>query len=259
MRLKSVAILSASLLSLAAAPAANAATFFFNLSVNSNVTSGPLGNVRTFSATTGGTTINVQATAWRESSDVVRSAFLGAYGNGLGVTNHREGTGGNNTHTTDNSSGVDFILFQFDKPVEFLSGRFTTYELCDGCAQDSDATIDFGTVATPWTSPLSLDNTNISVVNGLLNGAGYAANGGSASNGVVRDLQPGNPGDKIGNLWMVAAAFTNPDTKKDAFKFDDLSVSYVDPLPEPGSWALMLAGFGMVGFSLRRRKALAAA
>jgi uncharacterized protein YraI len=65
MRLKSLAILSASALALVMAPAANAATFVFELSVNSNVTSGPLGNVRTFNATTGGTTINVQATAWR--------------------------------------------------------------------------------------------------------------------------------------------------------------------------------------------------
>lgn len=256
MRLKSVAILSASLLTLAAAPAANAATFVFDLVGNSS-TSGSFGNARTFSATTGSTTINVQATAWRVSSNVVRNAFLGAYGNGLGVTNRSEGTGGNNTHTVDNSSGVDFILFQFDKPVEFLSGRFTAYKLCDSCTADTDATIDFGTTASAWNSGLGLDNQNISVVNTLLNGAGYEALGGSSSG--IRDLQPGAPGQKVGNIWMVASSFINQDGKKDSFKFDDLAVSYIDPLPEPGSWALMLAGFGMVGFSLRRRKALAAA
>ncbi len=257
MRLKSLAILSASALALVMAPAANAATFVFDLSVNSNVTSGPLGNVRTFNATTGGTTINVQATAWRVSSNVVRSAFLGAYSNGLGVTNHREGTGGNNTHTVDNSSGADFILFQFDKPVEFLSGRFTAYKLCDSCTADTDASIDYGTTATAWNSGLSLDNTNFSVVNGILNGAGYEALGGSTSG--IRDLQPGAAGQKVGNIWMVASSFINQDGKKDSFKFDDLAVSYIDPLPEPGSWALMLGGFGMVGFALRRRRSLAAA
>ena len=58
---------------------------------------------------------------------------------------------------------------------------------------------------------------------------------------------------------MVAASFVNKDKAKDSFKFDDLAVSYIDPLPEPGSWALMLSGFGMVGFALRRRRTLATA
>lgn len=258
MRLKSVAILAATLLTLAAAPAANAASFFFDLSGNSPL-SGTYGNARTFSATTGGTTINVRTTAWSVSSNLVRNAYLGAYGNGLGVTNRSEGSGGNNTHTTDNSSGADFILFQFDKPVELLSARFTTYALCYGCTQDSDATIDYGTVGTPWNSALALDNTNISVVNGLLNGTRYESLGGAASAGAGRILQPGAAGQKIGNLWMVASSFINEDGRKDSFKFDDLTVSYIDPLPEPGSWALMLAGFGMVGFALRRRKAVATA
>lgn len=258
MRLKSVAILSASLLTLATVPAAQAATFFFNLSGNSGL-SGSYGNARTFSATTGSTTINVRATAWSVSSNTVRSAFLGAFGNGLGVTNRSESDGSGNSHTMDNSGQNDFILLQFDKAVEFLSGRFTTYQLSGLSYQDSDATIDYGTTATPWNTSLALDNTNISVVNGLLNGVRYEALGGSAANGVVRDLQPGAPGEKVGNIWMVASSFINQDGKKDSFKFDDLSVSYIDPLPEPGSWALMLAGFGMVGFALRRRSSLSAA
>ncbi len=256
MRLKSVAILSASLLTLAAPQAANAATFFFDLSGNS-ATSGTYGNARIFSATTAGKTINMRATAWSVSSNLVRSAYLGSYANGLGVTNRSEGTGSNNTHTIDNNGGADFILFQFDKPVEFLSGRFNAYSLCSGCTVDTDASIDFGTTATAWNSALALDNRNVSVVNSLLNGAGYEALGGSTSG--IRNLQPGAPGQKVGNIWMVASSFINQDGKKDSFKFDDLSVSYIDPLPEPGSWALMLAGFGMVGFALRRRSSLSAA
>ncbi len=258
MRLKSVAILSASLLALATAPAAHAATFFFNL-VGNSALDGTDGNARLFSATTGSTTVNVRATAWSVSSNIVRNAFLGAYGSGLGVTNRNEGSGANNTHTADNSGGTDFILFQFDKPVEFTSGRFTTYQLSGVSYQDSDATIDYGTTATPWSSGLSLDNTNISVVNGILDGVSFEETGGSAPNGVVRDLQPGAVGQKVGNIWMVASSFVNQDGKKDSFKFDDLTVSYIDPLPEPGSWALMLGGFGMVGFALRRRRTLATA
>ncbi len=249
MRLKSLAILSASALALVMAPSANAATFVFDLVGNSSL-SGTFGNARTFSATTAGKTINVRATAWSAQNNIVRSSYLGAYSNGLGVTNRGEDKGQNNTHTVDNEGRTDFILFQFDKPVEFLSGHFTAYG-------DTDASIDFGTTATAWSSGLSLDNTNISVVNGILNGAGYEALGGSTSG--IRDLQPGAAGQKVGNIWMVASSFINQDGKKDSFKFDDLAVSYIDPLPEPGSWALMLGGFGMVGFALRRRRSLAAA
>ena len=256
MRLKSLAILSTSLLTLAAAPAANAAAFFFNLVGNSNL-SGTYGNARTFSATTGSTTINMRATAWSVSSGVVRNAYLGSYANGLGVTNRGEGSGGNNSHTVDNDGRSDFILFQFDKPVEFLSGRFNAYSLCYNCTADTDASIDYGTTATAWNSTLALDNQNVSTLTSLLNGAGFEALGSSSSG--VRDLQPGAAGQKVGNIWMVASSFINQDGRKDSFKFDDLSVSYIDPLPEPGSWALMLGGFGMVGFALRRRRTVATA
>lgn len=34
---------------------------------------------------------------------------------------------------------------------------------------------------------------------------------------------------------------------------------YIDLLPDPGTWATMIIGFGMVGASMRRRRALAAA
>lgn len=243
----------ASALAMGCTAQAQAATFVFGLTGSSNL-SGSYGNSRLFSATSGGTTINVRATAWSVSSNLVRNAYLGAYGNGLGVTSRAEGSGGNNTHTTDNQSGTDFIILQFSKPVEFISGKFTTYQLGGLSYQDSDATIDYGTTATAWNSPLSLDNTNISVVNALLNGAAYEATGGSAPTGIVRDLQPGAPGSKVGNIWMVASSFVNQDAKKDAFKFSQLTVSYMDPLPEPESWAMMLAGFGFAGVAMRRDK-----
>lgn len=260
MRLKSAAILSASLLALTAAPAAHAASFFFNLSAGTSI-GATFGNVNQYSTTVGGTTVNMQASAWRVSSGTIRNAYLGTFSAGLGVTNRSE-DGDNGTHTVDNHSGTDFIIFQFDKSVELLSGKFTTFELFNFNYEDSDATIDYGTNSSAWNSTLALNNQNLSAVNSLMNGVEFEATGGAApfnTGGVVRSLQPGAPGQKVGNIWMVAASFINQDGKKDSFKFDDLTVSYIDPLPEPGSWALMLAGFGMVGFSLRRRKALAAA
>lgn len=35
------------------------------------------------------------------------------------------------------------------------------------------------------------------------------------------------------------------------------SVSSVPPVPEPGTWAMMLVGFGAIGFTMRRRRATA--
>jgi hypothetical protein len=41
-----------------------------------------------------------------------------------------------------------------------------------------------------------------------------------------------------------------------SFELDNIAVSAV---PEPGAWALMIAGFGLLGTALRRRRAFAAA
>ena len=43
-----------------------------------------------------------------------------------------------------------------------------------------------------------------------------------------------------------------------ATTYDRGFATYVDVVPEPASWALMIAGFGLVGGALRRRTAVAA-
>jgi hypothetical protein len=45
-------------------------------------------------------------------------------------------------------------------------------------------------------------------------------------------------------------------SSQNAFEIDNLSVAGV---PEPASWAMMLAGFGMIGGALRRRSSAVAA
>jgi hypothetical protein len=42
-----------------------------------------------------------------------------------------------------------------------------------------------------------------------------------------------------------------------AFEYDTIAVRE-GPMPEPGTWVLMIAGFGLVGAAMRRRAALAA-
>lgn len=43
------------------------------------------------------------------------------------------------------------------------------------------------------------------------------------------------------------------------YQFDNIRVESVAAIPEPGTWAMMLGGFGLVGFAARRRRGVAAA
>ena len=56
-----------------------------------------------------------------------------------------------------------------------------------------------------------------------------------------------------GNNYELTLSPTNQDGHEDFdAQIDPLSVSAA--VPEPATWGLMLAGFGMIGFSLRSRK-----
>ena len=61
-----------------------------------------------------------------------------------------------------------------------------------------------------------------------------------------------------GDLFFVNVAFTGAVNKK-KFSFaglwDDTTVA--PPVPEPASWAMMLAGFGLVGGAMRSRRKIA--
>ena len=47
---------------------------------------------------------------------------------------------------------------------------------------------------------------------------------------------------------IISARFSS---NQNSFEFDNLGIA---PLPEPSSWALLIFGFGAVGYSMRRRK-----
>jgi uncharacterized protein YjiK len=54
--------------------------------------------------------------------------------------------------------------------------------------------------------------------------------------------------DSAGNIYLVSDDGDGPDQSY-LYKF-----KYTAPVPEPASWALMIAGFGLVGASLRRKQ-----
>lgn len=223
----------------------------FTLTGNTG-TSGTAGNSIEFTGSDGITKVRVFAGSINGST--VQNSYLGAYSNGLGATSGDE-TGANNTHVLDNQNRLDFLLFQFNRPVNFLSATFTTFSV-NGITSDSDAQIRYGTTNTVnYTNQTAfatlLNNTTVASLNGLfsttVDSAGTSAGGNRAF---------GANGIGVGNLWLVSAApadlcSTNC-TSVDGFKFSTLSVA----VPEPITWAMMIGGFGMVGYVMRNRRRL---
>lgn len=258
MRLGRLLLLGTATAMFVAAPA-SATSFLFSLNAN-----GTFGS-KTFNATTGSETLSVRATAWSIQGTKVRESTLGAYGtNGLGVISGDDDGGTNNQHTVDNQDRTDFLILQFSKPVELTSGVFTAFNLYDSKGKaysykDNDATIDFATAGPLWSSDAALDalikDKNVSALNTLLNGDRFESTGnGTSSFSSPRLLSTSG---RYGTLWMVAASIANSDGRYDAFKFSTMTVNtrnVMTGVPEPGTWATMLTGFGIVGFALRRRK-----
>lgn len=234
---------------LAAGTAAQAQIVNFGLTGNTG-TSGTAGNFIEFTGSDGSTKARV--TAWSINGSTVSASYLGAYGNGLGATSGDE-TGANNTHVLDNQNRVDFLLFQFNRPVNFLSATFTTFSV-NSITTDSDAQIKAGTTLTNYTNQAAfnslLNGGTTTTLNGLFN---LTTNSDGTSAGGNRSL--GLNGVGYGNLYLVSAKpadlCSTGCTSVDGFKFSNLSVA----VPEPATWALMIGGFGIAGAVVRRRRA----
>ncbi len=204
-----------------------------------------------FTAGTGSEAVQVRVSAWALNGSTVSGATLGVYSNGLGVTNGNEGNGSGNSHTMDNLGSVDFIVLQFDKKVTLSDATFTAFQQTGYNYTDTDATIGWANTATPWNSDLNLAG-NVSILNSLIPTAQRYASGNTGTKDTnTRDIDPLL---YSGNVWIVSAAMTNPDSYIDSFKFNSLNYTTKMPVPEPATWMMMIAGFGMVGSTMRRRK-----
>lgn len=230
---------------LAAAVPATAATVVFG-SGGTNATN----SSKTFTGNDG-TKVKVTAFSIDNTGKIV-SAGLDQWSGGLGIQN----SSGDDSHTIDNSGWKDFLLLSFDEYVILNNATFTTnYEYNDGdcCLRDTDATVGaLYQYGVPWNASQSgFLNQNQSILNsmGLL-----TSSSSSTYSTQTRDLTPTNRG---GTLWLVGAAFNNPDSRIDGFKFKSatysLAVAPPPPIPEPSVWITMILGFGALGGVMRRR------
>lgn len=237
----------AAIVSAAAAVPASAAQFVFPLTGSSS-TNGTHANSRTYSLTQGSETLNLRVTGWSLTSPTaggqIFDSYLGLYSNGAGVTSGDE-DGSASTHTVDNQNRYDFLLFQFDRPVQLTSGNFTVYNV--GGVRDSDVTVGAGMTGVAWNSQPALDGQNFSSLSSLLNSGFSTISGGSTSGTKLL-----NPGGTVGNIWLIGAAFNNADGKIDSFKLSNVTVN--TPVPEPATWLMMIVGFGFVGAMMRRSR-----
>lgn len=205
--------------------------------------------------------VNVQVTAWNTTSSNLSTSSarsrgtLGQWDYGLGATYN-----GDTNHAVDNNGRYDFILLQFDKAVKldtvtFTSGWDNVY--------DSDATISRANV-----NYASYGGTYKSVGTSFWNAAGSQLNANKTSSltpnnnfnyGYVNtSRRQVNPTLVTSNVWLVAAKIGDLDTYRDGFKVKGFT--YVDPfdpvnegVPEPGTWALLIVGFGAIGGAMRRK------
>lgn len=205
---------------------------------------------KVFSSTVNNSTLDVRATAWHATPlngytgyDTIASAQLGLYTPGLGVLSSGESSDGN-YHQIDNVGGVDFVMLQFSQDVTIGSISRKVFPLAGVSPSDSDASYWADTghqlgAASGW-------NGNVDLTRYYVNESTWTE-------------LPGGSSDNIATLgtaaaaatWLVGADFFG--TLNDGFKIASLTANTA-AVPEPASWATMLAGFGAIGGTMRRRK-----
>ncbi|MGD1808902.1 DUF7507 domain-containing protein, partial [Dapis sp. BLCC M126] len=171
----------------------------FTLTGNS-YTTGPAGNTRHF--TQDGVSVDVSAFSFN-SHQGWRTAFLGAYGGGLGVTNQNESGSG---HRVDNGGSIDYILFEFDQDVT-VDKAFLKY-----VEHDSDISI--------WIGDSNEEISAADFENGILDGFTKENNYGGSY-----DRWADFNADELTGNTVVIAARDDDDYHNDSFKLKNLDIS----------------------------------
>lgn len=150
----------------------------------------------------------------------------------------------NDTGGTITAITLDYFGEQWRRGTTALDTLNFQYSL-DATSNANGTWIDF--------NPLDFASIINSGSQGALNG--NAAANRAAINGTIGGLSIG-AGQVFGIRWLD----TDNSGSDDGMAIDDLTLTVTSAaapgaVPEPASWALMLGGFGLVGSTLRRRRA----
>ena len=179
------------------------------------------------------TTVTAWSTTGRRGS--YQTAELEIYsGYGMGVCSRSEGincSSSGNMHALDNKGADDLILFRFSSAVQLDS--LTLHQF----GGDSDLSIWAGS------GSLNLDGVKPATL-------GSATPFSSTSS--INDIKAVDLSSFTGTYdWLAVSARLAQ--ANDFAKLQTLTVRATSPVPEPRSWAMLLAGLGLIGFAVRRR------
>ena len=203
-------------------------------------TNGAYGNTVTLNSTTS-SSVQMKISAWQmnQTTNAITSAFLGAYDHGFGVTGLQDQNGGGNLHQIDNVNGyTDFVLLQFNTAVHLDGVNVAMFGINN--VYDSDISFSNGAGIAPVTWNANMNLTSYS--------GAWSNTAGNSSSTSLSDSATG-----FSKVWLVSASQLTSD-RNDGFKLSSFTVS-TPAVPEPATWAMMIMGFGLMGASLRRRKA----
>jgi hypothetical protein len=165
--------------------------------------------------------------------DGSRSAQSWQGGGGIGAV------GGSDAHTVDNANGADYLKFQFQQNGQDRDVQVTSVTVscvgCDFTSRDADASWRAGGDASgAWT------------------------NADMTAAGMMYTFNLSN--FTLSNYFLFGASRENLDCLIDSFKVNAITFLAVQPVPEPSSLAVLVAGALMWGFARvwqRRRFRLA--
>lgn len=164
-------------------------------------------------------------------------------------------------NTFDSAAGISGGGFQIKTPPADNDGAPPANSVPAGTSYLSvlnggSATIDFATAVTAFQFDWgSIDTYNTLTINStggdpvIIPGANFInpANGDQVSPGTNGLFQVyGTAGETFNSMTLTSGG--------NSFEIDNLAVSAVSAVPEPGAWALMITGFGLAGAALRRRR-----
>ena len=184
---------------------------------------------------------------------------------------------GNAIHTTATSSGFDFNGGHFhiiDTPDSRLVENGTQYlaaEAAGALGKPVTMTASSGglfslnglDIAELWLPGIGLaDFKNVTLTGNVFGGgvltASFMLDGIGDGVGGVNDFQTVTLSG-WNNLTSVVISGMDANGNFGDYAIDNLIVNATPGVPEPAAWAMMLAGFGLVGATLRRRSTAALA